>query len=484
MNNKNNLKIKLQEVMKTAKIDEEFGQKFHLYPPIGLLNDPNGFIQFKGIYHLFYQWNPFACEHGSKFWGHYSSKDLVNWTHEEVALIPDTYYEKNGCYSGSAVEDNGIMKLIYTGNVKHDNGTRDTYQCLAESTDGFHIKKSGIIMKNQPKGYTKHFRDPKIWKKDDTWYMIIGTQTIEEKGCALLFESSDLNTWKFKSEVAGSELNGLGEFGYMWECPDLFELNNKDILIASPQGLEAKGDLYNNIYQSGYFIGKLDYKTGKLNHGEFIELDRGFDFYAPQTTLDEKGRRLLVAWMGIPEEEEHPTVKNGWIHCMTMPRELKLIDNKLYQLPVEEIKTLRKNEINYNNLSIENETISIENIKGEIIELELEFDVIKSEKFGINFRVSEKNNQKTILLWDNLEKKLILDRSLAGKGYKGVRKVKLDNLTSLRLFIDQSSVEIFVNNGEEVFSARIYPDKDSKYINFYSLNGKTSIKSIKKWDLI
>lgn len=155
-----------QEVERNREMVESdpYRLRFHLMPPVGLLNDPNGFIQFKGVYHLFYQWNPFETAHGAKFWGHYTSKDFINWEHQPIALAPSEWYEKNGCYSGSAIENDGKMVLFYTGNVKDENGDRETYQCMAVSQDGITFEKKGPVI-YLPEGYTAHFRDPKVWKK-------------------------------------------------------------------------------------------------------------------------------------------------------------------------------------------------------------------------------------------------------------------------------------------------------------------------------
>src|SRR5690606_27727101 len=111
-------------------LDDPYRLNYHLMPPVGLLNDPNGLIQYKGHYHVFYQWNPFATAHGAKFWGHYSSKDMVNWQEEPIALVPSEWYERNGCYSGSAIELDGKLYLFYTGNVKkrrRDKGNVSMY---------------------------------------------------------------------------------------------------------------------------------------------------------------------------------------------------------------------------------------------------------------------------------------------------------------------------------------------------------------------
>lgn len=484
------LKKKAYDVIEKTKelVNKDYYRlKYHIMPPTGLLNDPNGFIHFKGEYHLFYQFYPFDTTHGPKYWGHYRSKDLVNWEHMPLALTPSEWYETHGCYSGSAVNNNGVLTLIYTGNVKDEKGNRETYQCLATTQDGINFVKyeNNPVMYNQPEGYTRHFRDPKVWRKEGIWYMVIGTQNLKEDGRVLLFKSEDLVKWNLVGEVAGSNIGNLNNFGYMWECPDLFHLNGKDVLIACPQGVEPQGDLYNNIYQSGYLVGKLDYETGRLTHGGFTELDRGFEFYAPQTTLDEKGRRILIAWMGLPEMEDHPTVKYKWIHAMTLPRVLELKGDKLLQKPVDELKMLRKNERVYENIEIDNEEIQLSNVYGDVLELELQYEVKDAREFGLKLRCSDDEKEYTLIYYDRDTKKLIFNRNKSGKGYGGIRRCGIDNHSSLKLhiFIDTSSVEVFVNDGEEVFTGRIYPKRDSQGIRFFSTEGSVLINKLRVWDL-
>ncbi|WP_027340724.1 glycoside hydrolase family 32 protein [Halonatronum saccharophilum] len=466
--------------------DGYYRLKYHIMPPIGWLNDPNGFVQFKGEYHLFYQFHPFSAESGLKYWGHYKSKDLIDWEELPVALAPTKCYESHGCYSGSAVDNDGEFTLLYTGNVKND-GVRSAYQILASSEDGIEFKKEDDpVIKEQPEGYTAHFRDPKVWKEGDYWYMVIGAQTIEEEGRVLLYRSKDLKSWEYINIIGGSNYNGFGYFGYMWECPDLFSLKGKDVLIFLPQGLEAKGDLYNNIYQAGYVIGNLDYNSGEYSYGEFIELDRGFDFYATQTTLDDKGRRLLIGWMGLPEEDhKYIEREEGWIHSMTIPRVLDLKNNKLIQKPIEELKELRKNHISYNDIILNNEEMNFVEVEGDVVELLVHFEEWNASSFGLKVRRSEDAKEETLIEYDSVGEKLILSRERSGRGGKGIRRVLLEDINKLKLqiFIDRSSIEIFVNEGVEVFSARIYPDKESKGISFFAKSGKVKLKKVEKWDL-
>ena len=129
--------------------------KFHISPKKGLLNDPNGLIFYKEEYHVFYQYNPTSCEHKNKHWAHLKSKNLIDWEELPIALSPTDWFDKDGCYSGSSIEKDGKLYLIYTGNVKN-NGIRESYQCLAVSEDGINFKKLGPVIfdKDIPKNYT------------------------------------------------------------------------------------------------------------------------------------------------------------------------------------------------------------------------------------------------------------------------------------------------------------------------------------------
>ena len=217
---------------------------------------------------------------------------------------------------------------------------------------------------------------------------------------------------------------------------------------------------------------------------DFYELDRGFEFYAPQTTEDEKGRILLVGWMGIPEEEESPTVMKGWLHCLTIVRQLYMKNNKICQRPVEEIKLLRKNETKYENVLINNKQIKLGGIYGDCFELLCDFSWENVLKFGVKLRCDEEGEEETLLYYSTEEEKIVFDRCKSGSSKTGVRKCRIENCGKLtiRLFMDKSSVEIFVNDGEETFSSRIYPKEESKNIVFYAEGGIVKV-NINHWTI-
>jgi len=457
-------------------------QKYHIQGIVGLINDPNGFSQFNGKYHMFYQWNPLGTNHKNKTWAHSVSSDLLNWERLETALRPDTWYSKDGVYSGSAIVDDDKLYLFYTGNVKDSEGNRESYQCLAVSSDGENFERWEPSIVNQPDGYTRHIRDPKIWKKDGKFYAVIGIQSENLEGKAVLYSSENIKDWKFEGEIAGANHGKIKDFGFMWECPDYFQLKDektgeiKDLLVFSPQGLEPEGDLYNNKYQTGYLFGKLDYEKPEFEIlSDFVEIDRGHDFYAPQSMEDDKGRRIIVGWMGIPEEEDFPTVKNEWIHCLTLPRELKVIDGKLYQLPIKEMESIRGEKIEFSGKM----TGEVKVGTGVTYELKAKFTDFNSD-FGLKLRTSK--NSETVLKFDYNDKKFVLDRTKGEQPDKRLRKVYLGNISELELtvFVDSSSVEVFINGGQEVFSSRIFPEKDANGIIVFA--DKDVNVEIQKWE--
>ena len=457
-------------------------QKYHIQGIVGLINDPNGFSQFKGKYHMFYQWNPLGTNHKNKTWAHSVSDDLLHWKRLKTALRPDTWYSKDGAYSGSAIVDDDKLYLFYTGNVKDSDGNRESYQCLAVSSDGENFERWEPSIVNQPDGYTRHIRDPKIWKKDGKFYAVIGIQGENLEGKAVLYSSENIKDWKFEGEIAGANHGKIKDFGFMWECPDYFQLKDektgeiKDLLVFSPQGLEPEGDLYNNKYQTGYLFGKLDYKNPEFEiSSKFVEIDRGNDFYAPQSMEDDKGRRLIVGWMGIPEEEDFPTAKNEWLHCLTLPRELKVIDGKLYQVPIKEMESIRGEKIEFS----EKVTGEVKVGTGVTYELKAKFTDFNSD-FGLKLRTGK--NSETVLKFDYNDKKFVLDRTKGEQPDKRLRKVYLGDISKLELtvFVDNSSVEVFINGGAEVFSSRIFPEKDADGISVFA--DKDVNVEIEKWE--
>ena len=442
----------------------KFRQDYHFMAETGWINDPNGLIYFKGKYHFFYQYNPYSGFWDCMHWGHAVSEDMIHWEYLPLALAPSEVYDdhlKGGCFSGSAIEHDGKLFLIYTGTCNNGNGFEQA-QCIAYSEDGIHFEKyEGNPVITAPEGVpTDLFRDPKVWKHDDTYYVVCGASK-NGFAQARLYKSTDMFHWEFVNVLAESR----GEWGYMWECPDFFTLEGQEVLSVSPQGLTREEFRFQNIYQSGYFI----LKDGKPEEKAFREWDHGFDFYAPQTFQDGKGRRILIGWMGMPDADEeyvNPTAESeGWQHCLTVPREVTYKNGMLYQYPVEELNGLRKTGVSASGSSAE---------------------IPVNGPFDLDVQV--KGEQGKVSLGENLfleyqDGDVILTLSeKAGAGRK-VRKAHVPSgvIESIRVLADTTAVEIYVNGGEVVFATRYYPETQEQAVKLEAVECDGKIYVLKNY---
>lgn len=431
--------LKLNTVHREKTKQDAWRNSFHIQPPTGLLNDPNGLIYHNGIYHVFYQWHPDAPIHGLKFWNHVTSPDLVHWEEDTRIIIPDTPYETHGAYSGSAFVLDDTIHLFYTGNTRNNKDERIPYQLKTTVTDT--IGKKEPILTGQPDGYTPHFRDPKIFQREETYFMLIGAQRENLTGTALMYTSTNGHEWHFSYELTAS----FGPIGYMWECPDLITLDSQDVLIFCPQGAFDTSEQQENIYSNVYALGQFDYQSGYLDAICMKKLDYGFDFYASQTFQDENGDYVLLAWLGLPEIE-YPTIAYEWANVLTIPRILSVKNNHLYQKPHPALQALRQ-KINTTFTRLSTYEMIIEGISKNI--------TIHPYTLG---------TEKLILSYDMETQTLVLDRSqfthTFGENFGTTRTVTLDEpLSSLHILRDTSTIEIFINDGKYTMSARFFPSE-------------------------
>lgn len=425
----------------------QWHNKFHLEMPKGLVNDPNGLCYHQGKYQIFFQWNPFGCEHKHKHWTYTQTTNFINYTKPQIALAPVDKFDKDGCYSGSARSKNNKLEIIYTANLKDEQNIRYPRQVLVKQDDDGKFIKEKIIIDTVPKGYTTHFRDPYIFTKNNRSFIILGAQRENLTGCALIYEEIDEN-WIFRGELKTQ----LTDFGYMWECPNLFTIDDKDILVFCPQGLKAQKYQYQNLYQAGYLIGQFNPDTLEFTHGEFHEFDMGFDFYAPQVLVHEN-RHILIGWVGMPDKlQDYPTINDGWVHSLTLPRELILKNDKLYQRPISEL-----NELNQNTTTkINTDKISLSTNKK--LEISIPLKDISSWQGKLKF-----NDEYILLTYDKNTSVFTIDRNQLKLGGKGIRQflVKAQNELNLSVYIDNSIIELYLQDGEYYATFCYYPTNDN-----------------------
>lgn len=442
--------------------DSPYRQLFHIEGDMGYINDPNGVCYFEGKYHLFYQWSPLTYSEDSWFqgWYHVTSNDLISWESQGVGIETDSIYETHGAYSGSAIAEKDHIRIFYTGNTRNSRNERIPYQIIASlDKEGSLSKVLPPAITGYPEGYTDHFRDPKIWKNKEGYFAVIGAQRENLTGTSLVLFSKEGIHWDVLGEVDIAYQN----FGYMWECPNYFEIGGKGIFLFSPQGIKPKGDKYRNLYQTGYVVGeKLSRTNLKVTSEQtFLEIDRGFDFYAAQV-MQANGRTFLFAWMGLPEIA-YPTEQYAYCGCLTLPRELFLEDGKLKQRPLAEIKKYRSP------IALSQSKNSYELGFGVDIELSVERtleDVVK-----VDLAADSNKTVGTQLIINFEQRQIILDRTLSGEKIAeefGTDRLIADNIgdkVNLRIFLDRSSIEIFVNDGDFVASSRIFPTEQQKYLH-------------------
>ena len=452
--------------------------KNHIEMPFGLVNDPNGLSYFNGKYHIFYQWNPFGCEHKTKHWALVKTTDFVNYTKPEIILKPEDWFDKNGCYSGGAYVKDNTLKLFYTGNVKNENDERESYQCMVNYNQDGSFEKKGPVIKKQPKGYTAHFRDPMIFENEGTYYMILGVQRENLTGAALIYKSDNIEEW----ELVGELETDMKDFGYMWECPNIIKITeDKYAFLFSPQGLKSEEFKNQNIYQSGYVIGHLDFNIPALKeHTEFKEIDMGFDFYAPQV-FNHNGENIMIGWVGMPDKDnEYPTAKNGgWIFPLTLPRVLEYKDNVLYQRPIKQIENLRQKQIIYVNKLVLDEYIL--NLDSKNVEIDLDLSMENSKNIELKFRF---NDEYISLIYDKESEVCIIDRNNMELGGRGTRKFRLkaDKSLKLHMFIENSVMEIYYQDGLETTTLMYFPKSNDFKIELKT-NSKVKINQLKVWEL-
>ena len=479
------------EVKYGAFIQQEERPAFHVTPRVGWMNDPNGFSVYKGMYHIFFQYHPYTTQWGPMHWGHAVSQDLLHWEYLPVAIAPDQPYDQGGCFSGSAMElPDGRQLLMYTG-VERQRGEDGTFrdiqtQCLAVG-DGLNYEKYEgnpvLTGKDIPEGFSiNDFRDPKIFRNPDGSYgCVVGNRTDDGSGAILLYRSDDGFHWAYETMLDRS----YNEFGRMWECPDLFRLDGRDIIITSPQDMSALGLEFHNGNCTMAILGELE--KGQFIRDNVQAIDYGLDFYAPQTLESPDGRRIMIAWMQNWDTTNSKPDGAKWFGQMTTPRELSIRNDRLIQNPVRELEALHGRRVNYKNIMV-HEEVSLTGVYGRVLDMTVTVRPADDKGFEV-FRVKfAKGSQHYCALNYRASASTVrLSRTHAGfnRDFVHERKCMVRNQggeIKLRIILDRFSAEIFVNDGEQAMTTTFYTPLSADGISF-ECSGQALV-NVEKYDII
>jgi beta-fructofuranosidase len=451
------------------------------------MNDPNGPIYWKGKYHMFYQYNPDGAFWGDMHWGHAISPDMVHWKHLPVALAPTPgASDADGCFSGTAVVQDGQVVLLYTGvrSVPEAEGTiklgahslREA-QCLAVSNDPILRTWSKLptpILSAPPAGMdVAGFRDPSPWSQGGWWYMVIGSGIVDQGGAVLLYKSMDLRSWQFVHLLARRESTSAITYEQphlreTWECPEFFALGGKHVLI------------YSTIGKAYWQSGELDPETMTFHPEQAGILDYGA-LYAPKTQLDKSGNRILWGWIRETRKLEDYKA-SGWAGVMSLPRVLSLApDGRIRTSVAKEVSQLRKREqtIHVTKDEMENQRqiagLRVGGRAGEIL------CTVHRESEPLQLSLYSSAGAADLWLSLRYDPRHLGEILIDNQPFPLTSAAQED--LNLHLYIDGSVIEVFVNS-QVVYTKRIYPLSSSAEDLCLQWTGRTSnIVGLSVWQL-
>lgn len=470
---------------------EKYRPAFHHTPLYGWMNDPNGMFYKDGVWHLYYQWNPFGSKWQNMTWGHSSSTDLVNWTHHDAAIEPDGL---GTVFSGSSAIDSensaGFGKDAVV--AMYTSAGASQIQSLAWSNDNgasFNIYAGNPVLTLESEA-----RDPNMFWNQDTkeWILVLAHALDHEM---LIFTSPDMKKWTLQSAFG----KGLGAQDGVWECPDLFELP-----VAGSD--EKKWVLLSNLNPGGpfggsatqYFVGDFDGKTftpdldaeGKV---PTKWLDYGKDHYATVSFSDAPGgRRTVIGWMSNWQyAPEVPTMQ--YRSANTLPRELGLFKNSDGQIyassaPSPELEAVRGSvfkSVSKVNVDVKGRRYAIP----EICEITMNIDPLKSD--SVTLELANNAGEKVVLTYDPATSRLSFDRKESGivdfsQDFPAVTVAPTYNdgkTLSLRIFVDRSSIEVFEKDGRFVMTNIVFPNSPYSYMSVKANGGKARVSNLKIYNI-
>lgn len=436
---------------------------YHFRPPANWNNDPNGPIWYNGWYHLFYQHNPYAAVWGHMHWGHARSRDLVNWEHLPIALWPSHDKGEEHCFSGGAMlAGDGRPRLIYTS-----IGDRDPEQWMAIPKDEELIsweKYSGnpVLALNIHGNWKVYdWRDPFLFREAGKTYMVCGgniNNRMQGGGAEVqlyVAAKADLSGWEYLGQV----FDYLDREIVNIECPNLFKLGSKWVLMCSPHR------------SCEYFIGDLDLQRGKFIPERRGELDAG-SAYASNILQDEHGRSLLWLW-----GKTNTNPDRGWNGCIVMPRLLGIGDDGfLRQNPSLEFESLRGDVRTVRTVILEEQSLALgEHISGDCLEIQVELRTRTAAAVGLRVRCNR----------DELSGTEISFTPKTGMIKIGNVEKLVGNQqpVRLRLFLDKCVMEAYVNDGQAAIFTTLDANVNDLGIAAFARDGTGQLDALKMWPL-
>jgi len=400
---------------------------FHVTAPAQWVNDPNGPIFHKGLYHLFYQLTPYSDESGIKYWGHVRSRDLVKWEHLPIAIAPSNDKGEESIWSGCCtVNGEGKPMIFYTSIAPGKPAISHAEQWAATSDDD--LKRWEKVAANPVLSEALHggkkiydWRDPFIFREGRKTFVVLGGSLNESKGGQAVVniyeaENAELTKWKYRGvlfQLPDAEARTA-------ECPNFFKLDDEWVLFVSPYG------------KVQYFVGQFDAESCRFLPRTRGLLDYGPNFYAPNTMLVPDGRRLVWGWVnGFPGGR-------GWNGCLSLPRQLGFSrDGHLQQIPAPQLTKLRGESMEYRDARVEKADQGFALPASDALEIEVEIDLLSASSVHLAME-NEKKERPVTMSFNGLELR-VLDAKAPLPLPKGERKLKL------RVFIDHSVLEVFAN---------------------------------------
>ena len=422
------------------KVNSKYRLEYHMMPPIGWMNDPNGCVKFNYNYHIFYQYYPYDAKWGPMHWGHFISKDLIKYTDVEVALAPDQELE-SGCWSGGAIAAGEELHLVYTRHYEVD-GFKTQQQYIARSSDAINFTKDlkpCFDNNSLPENINRSdFRDPYPLYINGVHYLLVAGKLNTNEGILIVLKGDTPDNLSYHFHIGP-----FYEMGVMCECPSYFNVDGVDVFLASGCQVKQKDNSYKNANSTYYMAGHIDFENKKFDCIKISEIDKGDSFYASQF-VNSNDKPIMISWMEM-WEKKYPTVEQGhnWIGAITIPRILNWKNGTLYQSPIEEIK-------NYYVKSYEYSCGTISKVSDITIKAHDNFRV---EFEAINGKFVIGQNENGVYLDTNGSNSLNDCVRHTDKYYKDCE---------VRVLLDTSSIEIFVNNGIETITNRVYLDSDYK----------------------